>query len=113
MKTETNVKPLYKVLNEQRTRDIFIALPSIELRPIRLNGDGLKRIANFDFGIGPNIPTQTEAEANAQYTALAVNNFHILAETLERLIDRIEENELQSYFPSAHARAKEALKRIS
>ena len=36
-----------------------------------------------------------------------------LLDNLERLVDRIEENNLQSHFPSAYNRAKQAIKKAT
>jgi len=50
------------------------------------------------------------------WTALEIKpapstNIDELYENLERIIDRIEENELQGNFPSAYQRAKEVLQK--
>lgn len=43
----------------------------------------------------------------------AVNNFDALKENLERILDRIEESNLQGNFPSAYQRAKAILNNIN
>jgi hypothetical protein len=51
-------------------------------------------------------------ETNAQRIVTAWNSHDDLVENLARLIDRIEEEDLQSNFPSAYQRAKECLLNI-
>jgi len=60
-----------------------------------------------DCNMTANLKT-TEKEANALLIANAKN----LYENLKRIIDRIEESDLQNYFPSAYTRAKAILNRI-
>ena len=57
--------------------------------------------------------TKEQSEANAKYICLAVNNFSDILENLKRLVDRIEESELQDNFPSAYNRAKEAINKAT
>jgi len=73
-------KPLYKVLNEQRTQGrATIELRSFESSDLMFGND---RVGELYCG---SEYTEIEAEANAQYTALAVNNLHLLAEALEKI----------------------------
>ena len=67
-------------------------------------------------------PTRTfvskvEAEANAQYTALAVSNFANIVEALQWLIDNVDLNKLNIRkdfsLINAHAQAKKILHSIS
>lgn len=53
------------------------------------------------------------AIANAERICTCLNAHDELVENLARLIDRIEESDLQSAFPSAYNRAKEALKKAT
>jgi hypothetical protein len=50
-------------------------------------------------------PYVEEAEANARILAAARE----LLENLERIVARIEENDLQGYFPSAYQRARDII----
>lgn len=61
-------------------------------------------------------PMDLETRANASYFVYCCNSYPSLIEenkrlreNLTRIIDRIEENELQSNFPSAFERAKAAI----
>lgn len=70
-----NKTPLWKQLNEARTQgewrtEVYILI----------SYKGMKNICNM--GIANFLPAN-EVEANANYTALAVNNLHHLAEALE------------------------------
>lgn len=56
-----------------------------------------------------NMPEDKEAMANAKLISAAPD----LLENLIRIIDRIEEAELQNNFPSAYARAKQAIKKAT
>lgn len=119
MKQPTNTQPLYKVLNEQRRLGKW----KVNSEPHKIKVRSLCHVGTLPNVKGSNVTdhpllvvwgnTQEECAANAHYTALAVNNLHHIAENLERLIDRIEETNLQNDFPSAYKRAKEALARIS
>ena len=105
-----NKQPLYKVLNEQRTQGYLLSLKMDDKYIVHTLEDKFKFTHHLSIDDTIN---KDEAKANAQYTALAVNNLAELAYNLARLIDRIEENELQGNFPSAYTRAKEALNKIS
>lgn len=106
MKTNETTKPLYQRLNEERTQGEWM------LYDDRPNGwvlnAGIKRVISvFD--------KDDENTANAQYTALAVNNLHHLAEAMQKFIDNVIENpklyENQiSYYKGVF---REALNRIS
>jgi hypothetical protein len=73
MNTENNTAPLWRRLNEARTQGKW---------ENSTNYIGVKkdRITHFVGGV---TLTEAQDEINAQYTALAVNNLHILAEALE------------------------------
>ena len=51
-----------------------------------------------------------EVKACNEYDKLKTDN-ELLLSNLKRIIDRIEESELQNYFPSAYKRAKEAIQK--
>lgn len=110
----TTKQPLYKVLNEQRTQGILTvdngAEPDLTLwikKPEPNPGNISECIAT--------VWANDKTEANAQYTALAVNNLANLADEMQNFIDnviydkKIYENQL-SYFTR---RFREALTRIS
>ena len=50
-----------------------------------------------------------EAESNA----ILISQAPAMYENLKRIIDRIEESDLQGYFPSAYLRAKDVLKKAN
>ncbi len=107
---------LYKQLNKQRKRGEWKSF-GIGKNDYGCHTATIRSYAaNDTVSIVANMYSTTSDEtatANAAYTCLAVNNLHHLAEALERIIDRIDENNLSDYFPSAYERAKEALTRIS
>lgn len=78
MQTETT-KPLYKMLNEKRTQGTW-------------KYDGLTKIKADNTTIYSELKTfRNNVVEDAQYTALAVNNLHILAEALECMKKNIEQ----------------------
>src|SRR5689334_3216611 len=86
MSNET-VKPLYKVLNSERTQgnieiDFTTAFTNLNKTNTSIYLLADSRITNTAHGMN-----LEEAKANAQYTALAVNNLHHLAEALEYVIN--------------------------
>jgi len=109
-------QPLYKRLNEVRTQGIWSvgyghASNSLGLFTKKMLDEGL---SEHPICLVSPIETENETDkANAEYTALAVNHLSEIADNLARLIDRIEESDLQINFPSAYARAKVALSKIS
>ncbi len=108
--TQTNeTTPLWKELNEKRTQGEWIIRHNIGYR-ITPKDSG-KYIAAINHTTG----WVQESQANAQYTALAVNNLHHLAEALETLINvnLNNINVLSRSEKEALIRAKEALNRIS
>lgn len=112
-------KPLYKVLNERRSKEIFEQLgrPN-QIYPyetkLTIKGDSL-HLVGILYG-----DNTTQSEANAQYTALAVNNLHHLAEALEGMMGAYDSllisfkktQRLEIIHPS-YDKAKEALAHIS
>lgn len=87
---ETTALPLYKRLDEERTQGewMVVRYPDLET-PYYIEVEGrIKEIIEFnqvlidDKNIAPKEP-----QANAQYTALAVNNLSSLADTLQAIID--------------------------
>jgi len=108
-KTENTALPLYKVLEGQRTKGIWDINPPYQYqnrRSITVIGEKTTVLEDYTDNI-------KQAEANAAFTVLAVNNLSEIADNLARIIDRIEESNLQDNFPSAYKRAKEALNKIS
>ena len=103
---EQSKQPLYKVLNEQRTQGEW-------------NEDGLAIVGprpEIEICVMTNDEdVKGEAYANAQYTALAVNNLHLLAEALEEMIKEAHHANLtgMATSPFVLTRAKEALNKIS
>lgn len=87
--------PLYKVLNKQRTQGNFEPVCNAIRR-------GMDEIGKYHF-MG-----EKENKANAQYTALAVNELANLAEALEAIYDHCHNKEC-----TIAIIAKEALSRIS
>lgn len=79
-------RPLYVELNEKRTQqgetecDVDMTCDYYELMTQKTV------IAKFFNSKSPYGISDEEGKANAQYTALAVNNLHILAEALEELL---------------------------
>jgi len=116
MKTENNV-PLYKVLNENRTQG--------ELEPCK-DAKHSHVMGSYETGkIQPVLyihltSDKKTCKANAAYTALAVNNLHLLAEALNDLIKQATETTKDlcgfdgaDVLDAAIDKAKEALNRIS
>ena len=107
-----NVQPLYKVLNEQRTQGVWEAI----------QGDSMNRyqIVTPDMTISDvlaiDIPDE-EGEANAQYTALAVNNLAPLAKVLEECLSEFEthhdSDDKDSTTYHLISKVKQALSKIS
>lgn len=118
MQTE-NKQPLYKVLNEQRTQGNweFCEFDTPHGKEFVIKEANLKKDGKWIFSDrimeAGNYTNQNKA--NTQYTALAVNHLHHLAEALEKIKKAIEQtngrntNEVESCYNSI----KEALNRIS
>lgn len=108
MKTETK-QPLYKVLNDGRQRGPW----EKEYQQYENDGSHICLIDDqgswiADFGN----EGQSISETSAQYTALAVNNLHLLAEALQNFITD-EEISGWGYNPDHIRQAKKALSAIS
>lgn len=94
MKNNKPVQPLYKVLNEQRLQnELFASANGIGIydadkkgtyRFLDYNSNGL------DFMMVDTMPTDVQIDATFEYTALAVNNLHILAEAIETVKSVLE-----------------------
>ena len=69
------------------------------------NGKGYQAKCIAKVGYYPAGIQKKEAEANAKLIAAAPE----MLENLTRIIERIEENNLQDNFPSAYKRAKQAI----
>lgn len=120
-----NTKPLYQQLNEERTNGQWNAREMTSFDEpfsiVNLHGNNLA-IFRTSHNIGFNIIVDNkEAEANAAYTCLAVNNLHKLAEALqETLIEYrsackllAEANGMQWSENNVSIKAEQALKSIS
>lgn len=115
---QTTPSPLWRELNEKRTQgnwEVASSEPGDEyslnvLAPINITGD--KRTVVM---ANPNLYFMDRAEQNAQYTALAVNNFASLAEVLGNFIEVSEQRkEYHSVFEAATLkRAKDLMAAIS
>ncbi len=113
--TQQTQQPKYKVLNEQRTQGEWYSKAALSSDFTYI------RYVTTEKGIIANIRHRKELEllenlANAEYTALAVNNLHHLAEALEDMIGLWQS--LSEVLPPtknevAFSKAKEALARIS
>lgn len=112
MNNETTNRPLYKVLNNCRTggewkhRSLNNGHEEIQTDTFNLAGSTIFEV-NFE---------NKEYEANAQYTVMAVNNLHLLAEALEWIENEIKTtpDELQDALQGVILiKIKEALQRIS
>jgi hypothetical protein len=121
-----NNKPLYKVLNEERTQGEWMpgtntaskewmqifCNKKVVLEVNTINKKGERKAGDFQ-----------KEDYNAKYTALAVNNLAHLAEALEGLMNNPLPNpniyngadyfDKQSKYMEAKDKAREALKRIS
>lgn len=108
----TNTKqPLYKQLNELRTQGEWVVIgTSKSLQKLHIGTSNTQIAAIFT-----SVP---DAEANAAYTCLAVNNLHILAGVLNRIVNesQIESLDDTDYWANVSKElineAKEALNRI-
>jgi hypothetical protein len=85
MNTETN-KPLYKVLNEEKTQGIW-AIDKYNSNLLVNSDDLVNRDCLCSFHHAKQMQYLSPTErANIEYTALAVNNLHHLAEALAPFI---------------------------
>lgn len=121
MKTSETTKPLYQTLNKERTQGELRASTygtGISLLLDKPNGETLYSFCEFPVNL----------KSDAQYTVLAVNNLHHLAEALQPFIkladavlkDTLKTNESPLYgyndvviYVKDLVAAKEALNRIS
>lgn len=111
MTNNTTTQPLYKRLNEQRTQgewkhDIDRNKQEIFTSTFKGRSCIMSAETRHSFHVGTD-----QSEANAKYTALAVNNLHHLAEALEALTKWVTHN--TDATPTALINAREALSRIS
>jgi len=105
-KTENTALPLYKVLEGQRTKGIWDINPPYQYqnrRSITVIGEKTTVLEDYTDNI-------KQAEANAAFTVLAVNNLVPLAEALEALIKANRNGEAQG---SNWINAAKALANIS
>lgn len=115
------MESLYKRLNAERTQGKweFDDSYSVTLNPnisVRQEDNRIHVVSTVNDYF-------KEATANAKYTALAVNNLHILAEALEKIADNGEKHfqryadgkgvDFKQLAGAMIETAKEALKRIS
>ena len=118
---QQNKQPLYKVLNEGRLNAPFIAKGDKIFIDNCLNSTAT--FHSYKDGDAYIIEiSEQQAEANAQYTALAVNNLHHLAEALEEvkntvlLLEQTEdftETQISALYNEMFHACREALNRIS
>ena len=121
-------KPLYQRLNEQRTNGNWSISPldgRIVTYPTNQSISAPIGVMTPCYTKSKHIFSETDIEkvkANAEYTALAVNNLHLLAEALEKamqIIERLDEeysdatDRHSSYTRGEYNSLKEALARIS
>ena len=90
MNTEQNKLPLWKELNEKRTKGHLISFKNNDEYIVHTAGDRPHKFTHHCKE--SETITIDEAKANAQYTALAVNNFAQVCEALEQLVNRIDNN---------------------
>lgn len=115
----TNNKPLYRTLNEERTQGKWETgerdNPEDTNIPywISVMYSGACQPVFDTASFKPNTQPQLDRmKADAEYTALAVNNLHYLAEALQNFID--DDKESGWGYKAEHIiQATEALKRIS
>lgn len=106
-------KPLWKTLDAQRTQGEWYR----EENSLIIRSNYFNSIGTFDPLY--NEIDETQKVANAQYTALAVNNLSILAKTLEKALETIEALATEANYTSKRWHSehttpiKEALNRIS
>lgn len=92
MQTDTTTQPLYKVLNQKRTPGKLIVNAgefdrTEDTSEIFLRIEGDQEI----FDLCCFAATESDnAKIDAQYTALAVNNLHKLAEVLESFVEYLD-----------------------
>ena len=114
--SEIKTAPLYKVLNEQRTQGkVFTDKAENDSEIVLSYGNGSIALASFYCH-----PIDEETKANAQYTALAVNNLNEIADCLDTLLTyckwipkEVFTEEGRQEFHLELKRAKEALSSIS
>ena len=103
----TEIKsPLWKVLNEQRQQVTFYHGHGSFI----ITSNGVEPICQFYSVLGQ--ADNSKRVANAQYTALAVNNLHHLAEALEKIKELSSEWDSKTHNQITEMCAK-ALNRIS
>lgn len=126
MNTENN-KPLYVRLNEERTQGEWvleqlsswnqISNDKAIVRAEIVSKNLWERVAEFDLTTltGRTNLLGGSPKSDAQYTALAVNNLHILAEALEAFNRMYIDEKMPSHViaDKFHEMSKEALKAIS
>jgi len=120
MKQDNNQKPLWKELNASRSQGVFDFDINANNGYDLYIQNSLKTIGTFIRKDVSYMPNEKEAEANAQYATLAVNNLTTLAEALETLIDRLHTNwdaitsgGQKGILTAITKEAKEALSKIS
>lgn len=112
--TQKQYKPLYKVLDEQRTQGEWINDNDMVANGVEPTDETI--FGSF-LGEDYHYPcvherSKNEAKVNAAYTALAVNNLANLAEALQNFITDCELSGW-GYNPDHIEQAKEALNKIS
>lgn len=129
MTPQTESTPLWKKLNEARTQGVWNVSGFVLFSPLKPDSITL-RVPYFQNGQPDKYILKPEAEANAKYTALAVNEFANVVEALTEFHnasmcfaddhkhyyeagneDKI--NEMLATLHNAHLRVKETISRIS
>lgn len=95
-------QPLYKVLNEKREPNKWI-----------LGGCSGRMITTPTGYIGDGFLADFDTKANAEYTALCVNNLASLAEALEKMCEWHEKQSTWDKGDNGYYNAKQALSSIS
>lgn len=107
MKTNNTTLPLWKALNEKRTQGNWKA-KTIDDEWEEIQTDTFNLAGNTIMAINHE---NKDGKANAQYTALAVNNFADLVKALEGAINYMTLDTPQAV--EAHKKIVSALSRIS
>lgn len=104
-----NEKPLYKVLNEQRTQGYLKVDYGHKKTPLTL------AVGNLNTGLDWEEVGSAWKENDAKYLCMAYNNLTSLADALKNLIDDIEACKRSGINPSSTLLniAKEKLSKIS
>lgn len=106
-------QPLYKVLNQKRTQGKFYVVENYPSLIICMTPrhEAAGEVPGYALIIAQPTTQEEHQQYNAKYTALAVNNLHILAEALDSLSKWVTMN--TGGMPIELIQAKQALSKIS